>query len=172
MPSPKVWFITGTSSGFGRLMTEHALNQGDIVVATLRKPEVLADLTARYPADKLLVLKVDVTKQEDIDEAFARTREAFGRLDVVDNNAGYGIVGEIEGTPVDKARELFETNFWGATNVSRAAVKFFREVNEPGKGGIILQVSSAAGFYVLPGLGYYAAVKHGMNLELDVWKVW
>jgi NAD(P)-dependent dehydrogenase (short-subunit alcohol dehydrogenase family) len=138
-------------------MTEYALNQGDIVVATLRRPQVLSDLAARYPADKLLVLKVDVTKQEDIDEAFARTRSAFGRLDVVFNNAGYGLITEIEGTPVDKARELFETNFWGATNVSRAAVKFFREVNEPGKEGIILQVSSVVGFHALPGLSYYAA---------------
>ncbi|KAG1717955.1 hypothetical protein EDB19DRAFT_1733287 [Suillus lakei] len=163
MSSPKVWFITGTSSGFGRSMTEYALNQGDIVVATLRKPQVLSDLTARYPADKLLVLKVDVTKQEDIDEAFARMREAFGRLDVVFNNAGYGLFTEVEGTPVDKARELFETNFWGATNVSRAAVKFFREVNEPGMGGTILQVSSAAGFNALPGLSYYAATKHALE---------
>lgn len=80
-------------------MTEYALSQGDIVVATLRKPQVLSDLAARYPTDKLLVLKVDVTKQEDIDEAFARTRSAFGRLDVVFNNAGYGLVTEIEGMP-------------------------------------------------------------------------
>jgi NAD(P)-dependent dehydrogenase (short-subunit alcohol dehydrogenase family) len=138
-------------------MTEYALNQGDIVVATLRKPQVLSDLAARYPADKLLILKVDVTKQEDIDEAFACMRSAFGRLDVVFNNAGCGFVTEIEGMPADKARELFETNFWGATNISRAAVRFFREVNGPGKGGILLQVSSAAGFHVLPGLSYYAA---------------
>ncbi|KAG0694938.1 hypothetical protein DFH29DRAFT_296367 [Suillus ampliporus] len=163
MSSPKVWFITGTSSGFGRCMTEYALSQGDNVVATLRKPEVLSDLAARYPADKLLVLKVDVTKQEDIDEAFTRTREVFGRLDVVFNNAGYGLFTEVEGTPVDKAREMFETNFWGSTNVSRAAVKFFREVNEPGKGGILLQVSSVAGFNPFPGLTYYAATKHALE---------
>ncbi|KAG1731843.1 uncharacterized protein EDB91DRAFT_709130 [Suillus paluster] len=163
MSSPKVWFITGASSGFGRCMTEHALSQGAIVVATLRKPEVLSDLAARYSADKLLVLKVDVTKQEDIDEAFARTRDAFGRLDVVFNNAGYGLFKEVEGTPVEKAREMFETNFWGSMNVSRAAVKFFREVNEPGKGGILLQVSSVAGFITLPGLSYYAATKHALE---------
>lgn len=144
-------------------MTEYALAQGDIVVATLRKPQVLSDLVARYSADKLLVLKVDVTKQEDIDEAFARTRSTFGRLDVVFNNAGYGLSTEIEGTPIDKAREIFETNFWGATNVSCAAVKFFREVNEPGKGGTILQLSSVAGFYALPGWGYYSATKHALE---------
>ncbi|KAG1794670.1 uncharacterized protein HD556DRAFT_1369199 [Suillus plorans] len=163
MASPKVWFITGTSSGFGRSMTEYALSKGDIVVATLRKPQVLSDLEARYSADKLLVLKVDVTRQEDIDEAFARTRSVFGRLDVVFNNAGYALATEIEGTSDDKARELFETNFWGATNVSRAAVKFFREVNEVGKGGTILQVSSVAGFHALPGMSYYAASKYALE---------
>ncbi|KAG2053314.1 NAD(P)-binding protein [Suillus hirtellus] len=165
MASPKVWFITGSSSGFGRSITEYALSQGDIVVATLRKPQVLSNLEARYSADKLLVLKLDVTKQEDIDEAFARTRSAFGRLDVVFNNAGYALVGEIEGTPDDKARELFETNFWGATNVSRAAVKFFREVNELDKGGIILQVSSIGGINAFPGFGYYAASKQVCIIE-------
>ncbi|KAG0701141.1 hypothetical protein DFH29DRAFT_852855 [Suillus ampliporus] len=163
MSSPKVWFITGASSGFGRCMTEYALGQGDNVVATLRKPEVLSDLVARYPVDKLLVLKVDVKKQEEIDEAFTRTREVFGRLDVVFNNAGYGLFTEVEGTPVDAAREMFETNFWGSTNVSRAAVQFFREVNEPGKGGILLQVSSITGFHAFPGLTYYAATKHALE---------
>ncbi|KAG2087192.1 uncharacterized protein F5147DRAFT_728116 [Suillus discolor] len=116
-------------------MTEYALSKGDIVVATLRKPQVLSDLAALYSADKLLVLKVDVTKQEDIDEAFARTRSAFGRLDVVFNNAGCGLFSEIEGTPDDQARGIFETNFWGATN-----------------GGIILQVSSVGGFHALPAM--------------------
>ncbi|KAG2074954.1 NAD(P)-binding protein [Suillus decipiens] len=121
MSSPKVWFITGASSGFGRSMTEYALNQGDIVVATLCEPQVLSDLAAQYPASMLLVLQVDVTKQEDIDEAFACTRLTFEWLDVVFNNAGYALITEIEGTPVDKAREIFETNFWGATNVNCAA---------------------------------------------------
>ncbi|KAG1744771.1 hypothetical protein EDB19DRAFT_1960437 [Suillus lakei] len=163
MSSPKVWFIMGTSSGFRRSMTEYTLNQGNTIIATLCKPQVLSDLTAQYPADKLLVLKVDVTKQEDIDEAFARMCEAFGRLDIVFNNAGYGLLGEVEGTPVDKVWELFEMNFLGATNISCAAVKFFREVNELGKGGMILQVSLMAGFNALPGLTYYAAITGGLS---------
>ncbi|KAG2149064.1 uncharacterized protein EDB93DRAFT_1143443 [Suillus bovinus] len=141
-------------------MTEHALSQGDIVVATLRKPEVLSDLAARYSADRLLLLKVDVLKQEDIDEAFERTRSAFGRLDVVFVDAGYGVLMEVEGTPDDKAREVFETNFWGATNVGRAAV------NEPGKRGIILQVSSVTGYHASPGFGYYTGSMVG---NLDRW---
>ncbi|KAG1882531.1 hypothetical protein F4604DRAFT_1744694 [Suillus subluteus] len=138
MSSPKVWF-------------------SDIIVATLHKPQALSDLTARYPADKLLVLKVDVTKQEDINEAFTRTHSAFRWLDIVFNNAGYALITEIEGMPDDTACEIFETNFWGVTNISCTAVKFFREVNEAGKGGTILQVSSVGGFHVLPGLSYYAA---------------
>ncbi|KAG1744761.1 hypothetical protein EDB19DRAFT_1632515, partial [Suillus lakei] len=90
------------------------------------------------PADKCLLLKVHITKQEDIEKAFTCTCGAFGRLDTVFNNAGYVILTEVEGTPIDKAHELFETIVWGTTNVSCAAVMF-----EPGKGGMVLQVSSA-----------------------------
>ncbi|KAG1723508.1 hypothetical protein EDB19DRAFT_1576024, partial [Suillus lakei] len=87
-------------------------------------------------ADKCLLLKVHVTKQEDIEKAFTCMCEEFGRLDVVFNNVGYVILTEVEGTPINKAHELFETIVWGATNVSHAAVMF-----EPGKGGMMLQVS-------------------------------
>ncbi|KIJ67113.1 hypothetical protein HYDPIDRAFT_26515 [Hydnomerulius pinastri MD-312] len=163
MSTPKVWFITGASSGFGKSMTELVLSKGDIAVATLRKPEALDDLAARYPKDRLLVLKVDVSKQADIDYAFAQTKDTFGRLDVVFNNAGYAVFGEVEATPNDAARAMFEVNFWGVVNVSRAAVKFFREVNEPGKGGVLLQTSSVSGFAGPPGLSFYAASKHALE---------
>ncbi|KAF9236700.1 hypothetical protein BU15DRAFT_76660 [Melanogaster broomeanus] len=163
MDTTKVWFITGASSGFGKSMTELVLSKGDIVVATLRKPEMLEELTARYPKDRLLVLKVDVTKQADIDHAFSQTKEAFGRLDVVFNNAGQGVFGAVEATPVEEARALFDVNFWGAVNVSRAAVEFFREVNEPGKGGVLLQNSSIFGV-VCPALApFYSASKSALD---------
>lgn len=152
-PSP----VTGASSGFGRSLTELILNQGEIVVATLRRPEMLQDLATNYPEDKLLVLKIDVTNPADIDHAFARTNEVFGRLDVVFNNAGSVIVGEAEMTPIDHARALFDVNFWGAVLVSRAAIKFFREMNEPGRGGVLLQVSSLAGFAGPPAFSFFAA---------------
>ncbi|KAH7906919.1 NAD(P)-binding protein [Hygrophoropsis aurantiaca] len=155
--SPLIWFITGASSGFGRSMTELALSLGDIVVATLRKPEVLDGLTSQYPTDKLLVLKLDVTNQVDIDQAFETTKAEFGRIDIVFNNAGLVMMGELEGFPIDIARNIFEVNFWGASNVSLAAVKFFREVNGPEKGGILLQNSSASGFIPPPCFGYYSA---------------
>ncbi|KAF9236698.1 hypothetical protein BU15DRAFT_76658 [Melanogaster broomeanus] len=163
MDTPKVWLITGASSGIGKSMTELVLSKGDIVVATLRKPEMLDELAASSPKDRLLVLAVDVTKQVDIDHAFTQTKESFGRLDVVFNNAGYGIFGSGEATPTDAARALFDVNFWGAVNVSRAAVKFFREVNEPGWGGVLLQNSSAAGLLSVPGMSFYCASKHALE---------
>ncbi|KAF8551382.1 NAD(P)-binding protein [Imleria badia] len=152
--------VTGASSGFGKSLTEFVLAKGDIVVATLRKPEVLQELSASYSKERLLVLKVDVINQADIDLAFARTKEVFGRLDVVFNNAGYLVLGDAETTPIDTARSLFDVNFWGAVNVSRAAIKFFREVNEPGRGGVLLQNSSVVAVEALPGAPFYSAREH------------
>ncbi|PCH43483.1 NAD(P)-binding protein, partial [Wolfiporia cocos MD-104 SS10] len=166
---PRIWFITGASSGFGRSMTESVLRHGDIVVATLRKPEVLAQLSAQYPPQRLLVLQLDVSKSDQIveafrsaKEAFRSAKEAFGRIDVVFNNAGFYIVSEIEGTPDDIARTIFEVNFWGAVNVSREAIRFFREVNIP-PGGRLLQNSSMFGYAATPILGYYSATKKALE---------
>jgi len=155
--------VTGASSGFGKALTEVVLRKGDIVVATLRKPSVLAPLTKQYPPTQLLVLPLDVTRPSDISAAFTRTQEVFGRLDVVFNNAGCGMFGEVEGTPDANARALFDVNFWGAVGVSRAAVKFFREVNPPGQGGVILQNSSVSGFIGAPGVAFYCASKHAID---------
>ncbi|EIN12951.1 NAD(P)-binding protein [Punctularia strigosozonata HHB-11173 SS5] len=155
----RVWFITGTSSGLGRALTEHALACGDIVVATLRKPEALADLSSRYGSEALLVLRLDVTKMDELQAAFGRARETFGRLDVVVSNAGYCVLSEVEGTPLDVARSLFEVNFWGAVNTTREAVKFFREVNNP-PGGRLVHISSMTGVNPSPSASYYSASKH------------
>ncbi|KAH9952121.1 NAD-P-binding protein [Amylocystis lapponica] len=157
-PAKKVWFITGSSSGFGRAMAERVLQKGDIAVATLRNPTVLTSLEKQYPSSQLLVLKLDVSKPEDITIAFDAARLAFGRIDVVFNNAAYGMVSEVEGTPDADVRAMFEVNFWGAANVARAAVAFFRDVNNP-QGGRLLQISSMAGIEGSPGIGYYSASK-------------
>jgi len=125
-------------------------------VATLRKPSALSDLSAKYPASQLLVVKLDVTSPADIKAAFAKAIETFGRVDVVYNNAGYGSVGEIEGTPDDVARGVFEVNFWGSANVARETIRVFRDVNKPA-GGRLLQASSMAGVSGMPGIGYYSA---------------
>lgn len=131
------------------------LEQGDTVIATLRKPEVLNELSAKYPADQLLVVKLDVTSPAEIIDAFAEGLAHFGRIDVVYNNAGYSAVSEIEGTPDDVARGLFEVNFWGATNVAREAIRVFRDVNKPA-GGRLIQASSMVGLQPMAGLGYYS----------------
>ena len=147
--------VTGASSGFGLCITEHALQRNDKVIATLRTPEVLSDLAAKHP-DRLLVLRLDVTKPAEVTAAFAASRIKFGRIDVVVNNAGFLVVTEVEGTTEETARSVFEVNFWGASYVSREAVRFFREENKP-MGGRLLQVSSAAGVLSAGGVAYYSA---------------
>ncbi|KAJ7116127.1 hypothetical protein C8R43DRAFT_1112981 [Mycena crocata] len=162
----RVWFITGSSSGFGLLMAKKALANGDRVVATLRKPDAISDLAAQYPKDRLLVLKLDVSKVEDITAGFAAAEEAFGRIDIVFNNAGYGVVSEIEGTSDKLARDLFEVNFWGGVNVTKQAVGFFRDVNKP-QGGLLMNVSSMFGVESAPGAGFYSATKYALEAITD-----
>ncbi|GJE88358.1 SDR family oxidoreductase [Phanerochaete sordida] len=163
MATPRVWLVTGSSTGVGRAVVEVALSKGDRVVATLRKPSDVDALRAKYPETQLLVVKLDVTHPDEILDAFKAAKRAFGRVDVVFNNAGIGLFGEVEGTPDATARKILETNFWGAANVSREAVRFFREENPPGSGGRLLTVSSYAGVAPLPGSGYYSASKAGLE---------
>ncbi|KAF8841862.1 NAD(P)-binding protein [Paxillus ammoniavirescens] len=160
--TPKVWFITGSSSGFGRSMVDLLLKKGDKVVATLRKPSDLADLAAEYPTSQLVVVKLDVTQSSDISPAFEKARQAFGRIDVVFNNAGQLVMGEVEGVPEEDARKLFDVNFWGAANITKEAVRFFRDVNSPA-GGRLLQVSSLVGLVGGPVLGFYSASKFALE---------
>ncbi|KAG9316467.1 hypothetical protein JVU11DRAFT_2503 [Chiua virens] len=153
----KVWLVTGASSGFGRAVSEHALRQGDNVVATLRKPDALLDLLSKYPS-QLLVLCLDVKNPDQIRAIFENALEKFGRVDVVLNNAGFGIINEAEGMSEERGRDLFEVLFWGAVNVSKEAVKVFRERNDP-PGGRLLQISSRTALIVPPGFAHYAAGK-------------
>ena len=131
------------------------------MVATARRPSILDELVSQYPSDRLLVLKLDVSQPQEIVDAFAQTKATFGRLDVVVNNAAWAAMGEVEAAQDEVVRSMFETNFWGAANVTREAVKFFREVNPPAVGGRLLQISSITGLIGGPGLAYYAASKHG-----------
>ncbi|KAJ6579889.1 NAD(P)-binding protein [Mycena sp. CBHHK59/15] len=175
--SPRVWLITGASSGFGRAITELVLQveEGDIAVATLRNPSDLDDLPPN--PDRLLVVKCDVTKPADILSAFACAVERFGRVDIVFNNAGCSIVGEIEATPEEAARALFDVNFWGAAAVSKEAIRMFRDVNPPEVGGRLLSISSGLGFGGRPILGIYSASKHALEgfteaLRLEMNPAW
>ncbi|KAF9218483.1 NAD(P)-binding protein, partial [Gyrodon lividus] len=162
MVESKVWLITGTSSGFGRAMIEYLLKQGHKVVATLRKPEALSDLVGQYSTTQLLIVAVDVTQTADIAAAFNKAREAFGRVDVVFNNAGQMINGELESVNEADARAMFDINFWGAAQVSREAVRFFREVNQP-RGGRLLQLSSGLGLVSTACYGFYSASKFALE---------
>jgi len=150
--------VTGSSSGFGRAVTEAALKAGDNVIATLRRPTDLDDLIASTAnPERLFVLKCDVSISSDIHNAFSQGLAKFGTIDIVFNNAGYGICAEAESTPNDAARKMFDANFWGAADVSREAVRVFREVNGSEKGGWLFNVSSGAGIVASPLIPYYSA---------------
>ncbi|KAJ7487806.1 NAD-P-binding protein [Mycena latifolia] len=171
----RVWLITGASSGFGRVVTEEVLANGEIAVATLRTPAMLDDLAAANP-DRLVV-KCDVTKPDDIISAFAAAIDKFGRVDVVFNNAGYGIIAEVEATPEDAARTMFDVNFWGAAAVSKEAVRVFRDVNPGNSGGRLLNVTSSAGLSGTAIVGMYSASKHALeglteSLHLEMNPAW
>ncbi|KAJ3521258.1 hypothetical protein NM688_g9038 [Phlebia brevispora] len=169
----RIWFITGTSSGLGKALTESVLAAGEVVVAAVRNPASLAELQSRYPDPKLVVCQVDVADVDQINKAFETIKTRFGRLDVVVNNAGYAVSGEIEGIPDDAARRQFDVNFWGPVNVCKQAVKFFRDVNPSGRGGRIVNMSALVGYTALPWLAFYSASKfalegftHALNQEM------
>src|ERR1700722_13536221 len=136
----QVWFVTGSSRGFGRALVRAALEAGDRVAATARRPEQLAGLKAEY-GDSIHPIALDVTDPAAAARAIAEARGRFGRLDVVVNDAGYANVSPIETTSDADFRTQFETNFWGVYNVSKAAIPVLREQG----GGLIIQFSSMGG---------------------------
>ena len=148
------WFITGTSSGFGRLLTEKLLARGDRVWATLRKPAALAELQARHP-DRLRTSVLDVRDASAVREAVDTAFSAFGRIDVVVNNAGYGLFGAAEEVTDDQIRDQIDTNVIGSMHVIRAALPHLRAQ----RGGRILQVSSEGGQMAYPSFSVYHASK-------------
>ncbi len=154
----KIWFITGTSRGFGREWTEAALERGDKVAATARNTDSLKGLEERY-GDSVLPLKLDVANREDAFAAVKTAHEHFGRLDVVVNNAGYGQFGMVEEISEAEARSQMETNFFGALWVTQAALPYLRAQNS----GYILQVSSIGGIAAFPNLSMYHASKWALE---------
>lgn len=153
----KNWFITGASSGFGRILAERLLARGDGVTATLRRPGALDDLQARY-GDRLRVALLDVTDMAAIRTVLA---EAFGsgRIDIVVNNAGYGLFGAAEELTSDQIRRQIDTNLIGSIEVIRAALPHLRAQG----GGRIVQLSSEGGQIAYPGFSLYHATKWGIE---------
>jgi len=154
----KVWFITGTSKGFGREWAQAALERGDRVAGTARDLAALDELVKQYP-ETFLPLQLDVTDRDGDFAAVRRAAEHFGRLDVVVNNAGYGHFGMIEELTETEVRAQLETNLFGALWVTQAALPFLREQ----RSGHILQISSIGGISAFPGIGAYHASKWALE---------
>lgn len=154
MSREKVWFVTGASSGLGRLWSEAALERGDKVVATARSPEALDILVKAY-GDAILPLPLDVTDRAAVFEAVKTGHEYFGQLDVILSNAGYGYMSAVEEIDIEKAKANFETNVWGTLHVIQAALPYLRAQGS----GHILTLSSIAGMVSLPTGGTYLASK-------------
>jgi len=154
----KTWFITGSSRGFGREWAEAALERGDRVAATARDIDTLKPLAERY-GENVLTLALDVTNRSAAFGAMTRAHEHFGRLDVIVNNAGYGLFGAIEEVSEEEARAQIETNLFGALWVTQAALPFLREQGA----GHIVQVSSIGGVVAFGGIGMYHASKWGLE---------
>ena len=155
----QVWFITGSSRGFGRALARAALQAGDLVAATARRPDQLADLSAEY-GDAIHLIALDVTDPAAAASAIAEARGRFGRLDVIVNNAGYANVSPIETTTDADFRAQFETNFWGVYHVSKAAIPVLRDQG----GGLIMQFSSVGGRVGgSPGIASYQAAKFAID---------
>jgi NAD(P)-dependent dehydrogenase (short-subunit alcohol dehydrogenase family) len=158
MSNTKVWFITGASKGFGRIWAEAALKRGDKVVATARNADTLKPLVDEF-GDLVYPLQLDVTDHDKVFETVTKAHAHFGRLDVVINNAGYGLFGTIEEVTEEQARKQIETNVFGALWVTQAALPIMREQ----KSGHILQVSSIGGIVAFPNLGMYHASKWALE---------
>jgi NAD(P)-dependent dehydrogenase (short-subunit alcohol dehydrogenase family) len=154
----KVWFITGASKGFGREWAEAALERGDRVAATARRPETLEALVDTY-GDAVLALALDVTDRARDFATVEQAAEHFGTLDVVVNNAGYGHFGMIEELTEEEVRAQLETNLFGALWVTQAAVPIMRKQGS----GHIVQVSSIGGISAFPGTGAYHASKWALE---------
>ncbi len=149
----KVWLVTGSASGLGRHIAEAVLASGDRLVATARDPRRLDDLAAKY-GDQVRTAPLDVADEDNAHAAVQVAVEAFYRLDVVVNNAGYGDIAPFEQLSSERFKGLIDTNFYGVVNMTRAALPVMRRQ----KSGCILQISSVGGRLARPGsAGYHAA---------------
>lgn len=154
----KVWLITGSSTGFGRCLTEAVLKHGDRVVATARKPEQLNDLVEQYP-ETAKAFRLDVTDPQNISEVVDFALKTFGQIDVLVNNAGYGAVGAIEEVSDEAIQRQFDTNVFGALKMMRAVLPLMRKQ----RSGHILNLSSVGGFVSFGATGIYCGTKFALE---------
>src|SRR5271156_627826 len=154
----RVWFVTGASTGFGRLLAEEVLKSGGKVVATARNVDKVADLEKQYPKTAK-ALALDVTDAGQVDSAVTQAFAHFGEVDVLVNNAGYGVAGAIEEVSEAEFMPMFETNVFGLLRVTRAFLPHLRKQRT----GHILNLSSIGGVVGSPGIGYYNATKFAVE---------
>jgi NAD(P)-dependent dehydrogenase (short-subunit alcohol dehydrogenase family) len=154
----KTWFITGCSTGFGRALAELLLERGENVAVSARRPETIADLVEPH-GERALALKLDITKPTEVESAVAEARGHFGRIDVLVNNAGYGHFGPIELAPIEDARAVMETNYFGTVAMIRAVLPEMIAR----RSGQIVNIGSVAGNIGFPALGYYCATKFAIS---------
>jgi NADP-dependent 3-hydroxy acid dehydrogenase YdfG len=154
----RVWFITGASTGFGRLLAQEVLKAGGKVVVTARKLDKVADLEAQYP-QTAKALALDVTNADQVDSAVTQALAKFGRVDVLVNNAGYGVAGAVEEVSEAEFMPMFEANVFGLLRVTRAFLPHLRKQ----RSGHILNLSSIGGLVASPGMGYYNATKFAVE---------
>ena len=158
MSEKNVWFITGCSTGFGRELAKYLLENDYRVVVTARNVEKVQDLV-EINKENALALALDVTDKTQVTESVAQAEEHFGKIDVLVNNAGFGYFGAIEESDETEVRAMFETNFWGLAEMTRAVLPKMREE----KSGTIVNISSIGGFVGFPSVGYYNATKFAVN---------
>jgi NAD(P)-dependent dehydrogenase (short-subunit alcohol dehydrogenase family) len=154
----RVWLITGCSTGFGRAFAEAVLQHGDRLVATARRAEQIQDLEQRAPT-RVQALPLDVTQPYEVQGVVQKTIATFGQIDVLVNNAGYGLLGAIEEISDSEMRRMFETNFFGALNMIKAVLPQMRTQRR----GHIINISSIGGFRGSAGLGAYCGAKFALE---------
>lgn len=154
----QTWFITGISSGIGRAMAQALLEGGDRVAGTVRDADVVATMKAEFP-DRLWVAELDLTETAAIDTVVNRAFEHFGRIDVIINNAGFGLFGALEGISDERIRSQLDTNLVGPIHVTKSAVPHLRSQG----GGRIIAISTYGGQAAHPGASLYHASKWGLE---------
>lgn len=153
----RVWFITGASRGFGALIAEAALNAGDAVVATARDPKAVTARLGEH--DRLLATRLDVTSEAEAHEAAGQAVKKFGRIGILVNNAGYGLLGAIEDASEEETTRLFSTNVFGLLGATRAVLPHMRRQ----RSGHVINISSVGGYTGYPGWGVYGATKFAVE---------
>ncbi|TWF59050.1 SDR family NAD(P)-dependent oxidoreductase [Neorhizobium alkalisoli] len=153
----KVWFITGASRGFGALMTKEALDAGDAVIATARNPKTVTEAFGDHP--NLMAVGLDVTNEAQAIEAAAAGVQRFGRIDILANNAGYGLLGAVEEATASEVEAIYATNVFGLLKVTRAVLPHMRRQ----RSGHILNFSSIGGYFGYPGWGVYGSTKFAVE---------